>query len=63
MVRRLQVGRLHFGARPRLAVQLACGPGVKTQETILVAFDNLTAFKKVWADLIVDTPPGTISAN
>jgi hypothetical protein len=63
MVRRVQVGHLHFGARPRPAVQLTYGPDVKTQETILVAFDNLTAFKKVWADLIVDTPPGTIPAN
>ena len=56
MVQQMEVGHLHFGARPRLALQLTYSPDVKTQETIQVAFDNLTTFKQVWADLIVDAP-------
>ena len=63
MVRQIQVGRLHFGARPRLALQLTYSAGVKTQETIQVAFDNLATLKQVWADLIIDAPSGTMSAN
>jgi len=63
MVRRMQVGHLHFGARPRPAVQLTYGPEVKTQETVQVTFDSLTALKQVWADLVVDAPPGTTPAN
>ena len=62
-IRQARVGRLHFGARPRLAVQLTYRPEVKTQETILVTFDNLPALKQVWADLIVDAPPGAMPAN
>jgi len=62
-VRQVQVGHLHFGARPRPAVQLTYGPDVKTQETIQVTFDNLAALKQVWADLIIDAAPGTIPAN
>ena len=62
-IRQARVGRLHFGARPRLAVQLTYGLEVKTQETILVTFDNLATFKQVWADLVVDAPPGAIPAN
>jgi hypothetical protein len=62
-VREVQVGHLHFGARPRLAVQLTYGLDVKTQETIQVTFDNLTALKQVRADLTVDVPLGTIPAS
>ena len=57
------MGRLHFGARPRPAVQLIYGPDVKTADIIYLVFDNLTALKQVWADLIVDAPPGMIPAN
>ena len=63
MVRQIQVGRLHSGARPRPALQLTYSAGVKTQETIQVTFDNLATLKQVWADLIVDAPFGTMSAN
>ena len=63
MIRKVQVGHLHFGARPRLAVQLTYGPDVKTLETIYLTFDNLTTLEQVWADLTVDAPPGTIPAN
>jgi len=63
MVRQTQIGRLHFGARPRPALQLTYSAGVKMQETIQVTFDNLATLKQVWADLIVDAPSGTVSAN
>jgi hypothetical protein len=58
-VQQVQVGYLHFGARPRLAVQLTYVPDVKTQETIQMTFDTPAALRQVWADLMVDAPPYT----
>ena len=63
MIRQVQVGYVHFGARPRLAVQLTYGLEVKTLETIEMTFDSPTALKQVWADLIVDAPPSAIPAG
>jgi hypothetical protein len=61
-IRQVQVGHLHFGARPRLAVQLTYallrGPDVKGIETIYLTFDSMAALHQVWADLAIDTPPG-----
>lgn len=55
-VRQIQTGRLHFGARPRPAVQLTYGLDAKAVETIYLAFDNLMEIEQFWADLTVDTP-------
>jgi len=63
MIRQVQLGRLHFGARPRPAIQLTYVLDVKTQETIQMSFDNLAALKQIWADLAVDAAPGTIPAG
>lgn len=63
MVRQVQLGRLHFGARPHLAIRLTCDQDAKAPETIYMTFDNLTTLEQVWADLAVDAPPGTVPAG
>jgi hypothetical protein len=58
MIRGMSVGQLHFGRRPRLALQVAYAPDEETLQTIYLTFDDAQALRRVWDDLLRDVPPG-----
>jgi hypothetical protein len=62
MIRAMSVGQLHFGRRPRLALQVAYAPDEETLQTLYLAFDDAQALRRVWDDLLQDVPAGATVA-
>lgn len=60
MIQELSLGRLHFGARPQLALRLVYAPDAETQETAYLAFDDMVALRWVWNDLLLDAPADVV---
>jgi hypothetical protein len=59
MIEAMTVGHLHFGSRPRLALQVAYAPNEDTLQTIYLTFDDASTLRRVWDDLLRDAPaPG-----
>jgi hypothetical protein len=57
MIRKVQVGRLHFGPKPHLALQVTYVSEEKKHKTICLTFDNTSTLQEVWGDLLYDAPP------
>ncbi len=60
MIRRLRVGHLCFGARPRLALQVVYAAGEEKQETVHLIFEDAQTLRRVWNDLGKDAPSGVM---
>ncbi|MBN1661162.1 MAG: hypothetical protein JXA93_22410 [Anaerolineae bacterium] len=58
MIRQMCIGHLHAGHKPGLALQIVYTPDEETERTIYLAFDDPAALRRVWADLLLDAPPG-----
>jgi hypothetical protein len=56
MLRRIDIGNLHFGSRAQQAIRIAYAQNEDTVETLYLAFDDLTALRRVWEDIIQDAP-------
>jgi hypothetical protein len=56
MIRGLEVGHLHSGPRPQMALRLVYAPDEQTRQTIYLAFDGATSLRRVWEDLLLDAP-------
>lgn len=57
MIRRVELGHLHFGPQPCLALQVVYAPDNETAQTVYLSFDDGTALRRVWHDLLLDAPP------
>ncbi|HSJ57078.1 MAG TPA: hypothetical protein VLC95_07845 [Anaerolineae bacterium] len=60
MIRQVGVGHLHAGREPALALQIVYAPDEETEHTIYLVFEDLADLRRVWADLMVDAPPGVV---
>jgi hypothetical protein len=60
MIQHLAAGRLHFGVRARLALQVAHAQDEEKPQTIYLTFDSASALLRVWQDLVRDAPPGVV---
>lgn len=58
MIRRVRLGHLHIGGEPGLALQIVYAPDEETRHTIYLAFEDPGTLRRVWADLMLDAPPG-----
>jgi hypothetical protein len=59
MIRTMDVGHLHFGRRPRLALRVVYAPDEETLQTIYLTFEDASTLRRVWDDLLRDAPvPG-----
>jgi hypothetical protein len=61
MIRAMSVGQLHFGRRPRLALQVAYAPDEERLQTIYLTFEDAQALRRVWDDLLRDIPAGAMA--
>jgi hypothetical protein len=57
-IRELSVGHLCHGPRPRLALRVSYALDEEKQEDIFLTFDNASALRRVWDDLLQDAPSG-----
>ena len=63
-IRRLALGTLHFGLRPRLAVRIDYTLKVEKKErveTVFMTFPDAAALRRAWEDLVRDAPPGAVT--
>jgi hypothetical protein len=60
MIRTVNVGHLHFGRRPRLALQVAWAPDDETLQTIYLTFEDASTLRRLWDDLLQDAPAGAV---
>jgi hypothetical protein len=56
----LRVGHLHFGLRPRPAIQVVSAPDEETQEITYLTAADLQTLKRIWSDLVQDAPPDAL---
>ena len=63
MLQELSLGHLHFGVRPQLAMRLVYAPDAETQETAYLAFDDMTALRRVRDDLLLDAPADAVVSD
>jgi hypothetical protein len=57
MIREMRLGYLHFGARPHLALRVVYAPDEETRQSVYLVFEETMALRRVWDDLLLDTPP------
>jgi hypothetical protein len=60
MIQQLAAGRLHFGARARLALQVVYLAHDQRPQMVHLTFENALALRRVWDDLLRDAPPGVV---
>jgi hypothetical protein len=60
MIRAMSLGQLHFGRRPRLALQVAFALDEETLQTIYLTSDDAPTLRRVWEDLLRDVPAGAM---
>jgi hypothetical protein len=56
MLRELGVGLLYFGAEPLEALRVVYAPQPEVEQTVYLTFEDDTALKRVWDDLLLDAP-------
>jgi hypothetical protein len=56
MICEIAVGYLHFGPRPHVALQVVYAPEDESRQTVYLSSDDAKALKRVWDDLLFDSP-------
>jgi len=60
MIRSLTLGHLYAGTQPQLALRVAYAPDAETLQVIYLVFEDRQALRRVWDDLLLDTPSGVV---
>jgi hypothetical protein len=61
MIRGLDLGRLTFGAQPAQALRVIYAPDEETMQTIYLTFEDASALRRAWHDLLLDAPPDVVA--
>lgn len=56
MIQQMDVGHLHFGSRPHLALRVVHAPDGQTRQSVHFTFEDAVALRRVWDDLLLDVP-------
>lgn len=60
MIRRVEVGTLHFGPEPAHGLQVIYAPDKETEMAIYLTSDKVGVLQRIWNDLLVDAPAGVV---
>ncbi len=60
-IQEIHFGRLTSGTRTRPALRILYAPDADSHRVIYFAFDDPTALRRVWDDLLLDAPAGALA--